>query len=112
MEPIRPFERTQRSSKKTNLTMNIYAINVCTDTKNTDRYDKVAVNEYPVIVLGTRTELDNHLKSNEMKAFIKKLFRTQSLYDAGVFRIRCIDSYDWYIDEFELPIKDFVEIYY
>ena len=92
--------------------MNIYAINVCTDTKNTDRYDKVAVNEYPVIVLGTRTELTNHLKSNEMKAFIKNLFRTQSLYDAGVFRIRCIDSCDWYIDEFELPIKDYVEIFY
>ena len=92
--------------------MNIYAINVCTDTKNTDRYDKVAVNEYPVIVLGTRTELTNHLKSNEMKVFIKNLFRTQVLYDAGVFRIRCIDSYDWYIDEFELPIKDYVEIFY
>lgn len=92
--------------------MNIYAINICTDTKNTDRYDKVAVNEYPVIVLGTRTELNNYLKSNEMKAFIKKLFRTQSLYDAGVFRIRCIESKDWYINEFEIPIKEFVEIYY
>ena len=30
--------------------MKTYAINLCTDTKNTDRYDKVAVNKFPMLI--------------------------------------------------------------
>ena len=92
--------------------MNIYAINICTDTKNTDRYDKVAVNKYPVIVLGTNTELEKYLRSNEMKVFVKDLFRTKQLYDAGVFKIRCVNSLDWEITEFEYPTNKWVELFY
>ena len=43
--------------------MNIYAINICTDTKNTDRYDQVAVNKFPIIVIGTHEELVKYLMS-------------------------------------------------
>ena len=92
--------------------MNIYAINVCTDTKNTDRYETVAVNKYPVIVVGTNSELVNYLRSEDMKKFIKELFRTQNLYDAGVFRIRIVDTQYYDVTQDELSVKDFVKLEY
>lgn len=92
--------------------MYIYAINICTDTKITDRYDKVAVNEYPVIVIGTEVELVKYLRSLDMAAFIKDLFRTRNLYEAAVFRIRKVDSNDYWVHQFEYKVKDYVDVQY
>ena len=91
--------------------MNIYAVNICTDTKNTDRYDKVAVNPYPIIVVGNENDLINHLSSECSKDYIKRLFRIKTLYDNGVFRIRCVDK-DYYVREFEWDIPKICEINY
>lgn len=92
--------------------MNIYAINICTDTKNTDRYDQVAVNKFPIIVIGTHEELVKYLKSDDMKKFVKDLFRTQNLYDVAVFRIRSVDTRDYEVNSDEMLIKDFITIDY
>lgn len=92
--------------------MNIYAINICTDTKNTDRYDKVAVNKYPIIAIGTHEELIKYLKSDEMHKFIQDLFRTKHLYEAAVFRVRSVDTRDYEVNSDEMLVKDFVHIDY
>ena len=92
--------------------MNIYAINICTDTKNTDRYDQVAVNKFPIIVIGTHEELVKYLNSDDMKKFVKDLFRTQNLYDVAVFRIRSVDTRDYEVNSDEMLIKDFITIDY
>lgn len=92
--------------------MNIYAINICTDTKNTDRYDKVAVNKYPIIVIGTHEELVKYLKSDEMRDFVKNLFRTQNLYDAAVFKVRSVDTRDYEVNSDDMIVKDFVGLEY
>lgn len=89
----------------------IYAINICTNTKNSDRYDKVAVNPYPIIVIGTQNTLKDVLSSEKTQFYIKNLFRVKSLYDSGVFRIRHIDK-DKYVDEFEWSIPEICEIEY
>lgn len=89
----------------------IYVINVCTDTKSTDRYDKVAVNPYPVIVIGDERDMMEKLISDETKSFVKDLLRTQQLYDGGVFRIRHIHK-DYSVDEFELSIPNTCKIEY
>ena len=91
--------------------MHIYAINICTDTKNTDRYDKVAVNPYPIIVFGNEEELKKHLSSEHTKAYIKSLFRTKNLYDVGVFRIRWVDK-EYFVKEFERSIPEYCPIEY
>lgn len=91
----------------------IYAINVCTITKHTDRYDKVAVNDYPVIIVCDEGELNEYLRSDDMKNFIISLFRTKKLYDAAVFRIRKISTtipYD--VEQLEVPVKEYVDVVY
>lgn len=92
--------------------MNVYAINICTDTKNTDRYDKVAVNKYPIIVIGTHEELVKYLKSDEMRDFVKNLFRTQNLYDAAVFKVRSVNTRDYEVNSDDMIVKDFVGLEY
>lgn len=91
--------------------LDVYAINICTNTKEQDRYDKVACNPYPIIVLGNEVELKHKLSSNETKDYIKNLFRTKQLYDVSVFRVRHI-SKDYYIDEFEWKVSDICQIDY
>lgn len=89
--------------------MNIFAINICTDTKSTDRYNKVAVNPYPIIVISSLDNLKDKLSNDDTKQFIKNLFRTKPLYDSAVFRIRSVDD-EGMVDEFEWKVSDICEL--
>ena len=91
--------------------MNIYAINICTDTKTNDRYHKVAVNPYPIIVFGDENDLKMHLQSDATNAYIKNLFRTKQLFDAAVYRIRVIPEDRW-VKEFEWKLPDINKVNY
>ena len=88
----------------------IYAINICTDTTPHDRYDKVAVNTYPIIVFGVFDELLKHLQSEDTKNHVKNLLRTKTLYEVAVFRIREINGDN--VREFELKLPDVINIEY
>lgn len=90
--------------------MNIYAINVCTDTKTNDRYHKVAVNEYPIIIIGNDEDLRKYLSSEDTNKYIKGLFRTKQLYDVSVYRIRKIVGNN--VEEIEWKIPDINNIVY
>lgn len=91
--------------------MKIYCINLCTDTKNTDRYDKVAVNKYPIIIrCDSLDDLKKHLSSNETSDFIKKLLKQKHLYENSVFYIREIDKN--MINEFCLDVVSLNNIIY
>lgn len=69
--------------------MKIYAINLCTDTKNTDRYDKVAVNKYPMIVkCKGNDELKEFLSKDETVKYVKDLLKQKHLYETAVYYIR------------------------
>ena len=88
-----------------------YAINLCTDTKNTDRYDKVAVNKYPIIIRCENDEqMKQYLSSKETSDYIKELLKYKHLYESAVFFIRKIDKAN--ITEITLNITDLVEIDY
>lgn len=89
--------------------MTIFAINICTDTKSTDRYNKVAVNPYPIIMIGSLESLKSKLNNDDTKQFVKNLFRTKSLYDSAVFRIRSVDNKGM-VDEFEWKVSDICEL--
>lgn len=73
--------------------MKTYVINLCTDTKNTDRYDKVAVNKFPMIVrCDDINELKNILSNKNTSEFIKENLKQKHLYETAVFYIREIDN--------------------
>lgn len=83
--------------------MKTYVINLCTDTKNTDRYDKVAVNKFPMIVrCDDINKLKNILSNKNTSEFIKENLKQKHLYESAVFYIRSIDQNS--IDEFCLDV--------
>lgn len=71
--------------------MKTYAINLVTDTKYTDIYDKVALNKYPIIVrCKTESELKDILSSNQTTEYVRSLIKSKRTYDASVWMIRSI----------------------
>lgn len=73
--------------------MKIYAINIATDTKNTDMYDKVSINKYPIIAMCKDIdELMIFLRNDQTTQFIKDNLKTQKLYDNALYYIREIDK--------------------
>lgn len=91
--------------------MKIYVINLCVDTKNTDRYDKVAVNKYPMIIkCNDINELKEILSNKETSDFIKDNLKQKHLYETAVFYIREINGNN--IEEFCLNVVSLNNIEY
>ena len=71
--------------------MKTYAINLVTSTKNTDLYEKVAVNKFPIIVIcKTEDELKQFLSSKESNDYVKRMLRTKKLYEESQWCIRSV----------------------
>lgn len=91
--------------------MKIYTINLCTDTKNTDRYDKVAVNKFPIIMKCCDVdELKKYLGNEETANYVKSMLKQKHLYETAVFYIREVDGNS--INELTLSVVDLMEINY
>ena len=71
--------------------MKTYTINLVVDTKNTDIYDKVALNKFPIIVrCKTEAELKDMLASESTKEFIKEHIKSKKVFDSAMWNIRSI----------------------
>lgn len=91
--------------------MKTYVINLCTDTKNTDRYDKVAVNKFPMLVRCKDIDkLKEVLGDKKTSDFIKENLKQKHLYETAVFYIREIDGNN--INEFCLDVIELNKIEY
>lgn len=91
--------------------MKIYTINLCTDTKNTDRYDKVAVNKFPIIMKCSDVdELKKYLGNEETANYVKSMLKQKHLYESAVFYIREIDGNS--INELTLSVVELMKINY
>lgn len=91
--------------------MKIYAVNLCTDTKNTDRYDKVSVNKFPMIIkCNDIEELKQILSNHNTTEFIKNNIKQKHLYDTAVFYVRELDGNN--ISEFRINVIDVNNIDY
>lgn len=91
--------------------MKIYAVNLCTDTKNTDRYDKVSVNKFPMIIkCNDIEELKQILSNHNTTEFIKNNIKQKHLYDTAVFYVRELDGNN--ISEFCINVIDVNNIDY
>lgn len=92
--------------------MKTYAINLVTDTKHTDIYDKVALNKFPIIVrCKTESELKDMLISAGTVGFVKNMIRTQRLFDAAYWMIRSIYK-NGEVREIVWKVSDLVSIDY
>ena len=91
--------------------MKIYAINVVTSTKNKELYERVAVNEKPLIIYCENEErLKEILKTKN--DYINSILKTEILYNHASYIIREISlSLINEIRDFEIPVKDITLIY-
>lgn len=88
-----------------------YVINLCTDTKNTDRYDKVAVNKYPMIIRCENIDkLKEYISNQKIMLFIKEHLKHKHLYETAVFYIRSINNNK--INEFCWNVPEIIQIEY
>ena len=91
--------------------MKTYTINLCTDTKNTDRYDKVAVNKFPIIMKCSDVdELKKYLGNEETANYVKSMLKQKHLYETAVFYITEIDGNS--INELTLSVVELMKINY
>lgn len=86
-----------------------FVINICVPTAGTDRYPEVAINQYPVVVLGREYDLHNALRSDTVRDFIKHHILKKSLYKDAKFYIRHLlrDNTD---ERMVIPVPEMVVI--
>lgn len=92
--------------------MKTYAINLVTDTKYTDIYDKVALNKFPMIAIcKTESELKEFLSSQDTIDFVKNMIKNHKLFEASYWMIRCIYS-DGEVREISWKVSDMISVDY
>lgn len=85
--------------------MKTYAVNLVVDTKNTDIYDKVALNKFPIIIkCKTEAELKEILSQELAQKFIQDHIKSQRVFDTAEWFIRCI--YDENVREIVWKVTD------
>ena len=85
--------------------MKTYAVNLVVDTKNTDIYDKVALNKFPIIIkCKTEAELKEILSQELAQKFIQDHIKSQRVFDSAEWFIRCI--YDENVREIIWKVTD------
>lgn len=91
--------------------MKIYAINIVTSTKNKELYERVAVNEKPLIICCENEErLKEILKTKN--SYIRNILKTETLYNHASYVVREISlSFLNEVRDFEIPVKDIILIY-
>lgn len=65
-----------------------FVINICVPTAGNDHYPEVAINQYPMVVLGRESDLNKALGSDMVRKFVRHNIRKYSLYKDAKFYIR------------------------
>lgn len=93
--------------------MNIYTINIVTTTKNKELYERVSVNEYPLVIKCLDRDRLKLILS-EKKEYIKNNLKTETLYNHAQYYIREINlnKIQYNVDDFNWNVKDITIISY
>lgn len=70
--------------------IDIYTINICVPTRDGDRYKRVAINEYPIIMIGLIEDVKKQLK--QLKDYIYEMVPSDQLREQATFNIRRVDK--------------------
>lgn len=90
--------------------MKTYVVNLVVDTKNTDIYDKVALNKFPIIIkCKTEAELKEILTQEMAQTFIQDHIKSQRVFDSAEWFVRCIYEDNvreivWKVSELNNPL--------
>lgn len=90
--------------------MKTYVVNLVVDTKNTDIYDKVALNKFPIIIkCKTEAELKEILTQEMAQTFLQSHIKSQRVFDTAEWFVRCIYESDvreiiWKVSELNNPL--------
>lgn len=90
--------------------MKTYVVNLVVDTKNTDIYDKVALNKFPIIIkCKTEAELKEILTQEIAQTFIQDHIKSRRVFDSAEWFVRCIYENDvreivWKVSELNNPL--------
>lgn len=75
--------------------MKIYVINLVVNTKNTDIYDKVALNKFPIIIkCKTESELKDILTQEQTNKFVRNNIKSLKIFNNAEWYIRHICEND------------------
>lgn len=75
--------------------MNTYAINLVVDNINRDIYDKVSLNDLPIIIkCKSDEELKKILSQDISNKYLQKYIKTHKTFDNAEWYIRCIYDND------------------
>lgn len=90
--------------------MKTYVVNLVVDTKNTDIYDKVALNKFPIIIkCKTEAELKDILTQDIAQQFLYNNIKSQRVFDTAEWFVRCVYENDvreivWKVSELNNPL--------
>lgn len=94
--------------------MKTYAINLIVDTKNTDIYDKVALNKFPIVVYcKNESELKQNLSEKpEIIDYVKQVIKSQRVFDTAEWNVRSIyyTENDMYVRELVWKVSEMIQL--
>ena len=89
-----------------NYMQDIWAINIVVPTTDsTDRYDRVSINEAPIICFGRETQVTDYVNGDSWKGFIRSKFDNKELWDQAIYKIRHMWRDEGFWDSRELEWK-------
>jgi len=84
-----------------------FSINLCVPTLGHDKYDKVAVNKFPIIVLGRESDLINMLSSDKVKDWVLHTIRDPELFKEAEWFIQHLHR-DNTVEKHQYPVQQFI----
>ena len=91
--------------------LDIWTINIVAPTTGNDRYEKVALNEYPIICLGRINEVHKALRE-EMPKRLKTLIVNKDLWQDTYYYIRHINRPNgyWEDEKYEWKASEYTDL--
>lgn len=85
----------------------IYTINIVTDTRKGDAYDKVAINKWPIIYKTSKSP-DEFIYSTPMISQLQALIKNDTTRNKASLYVRALHD-DMTYDDYEYSVKEILE---
>lgn len=85
----------------------VYAINIVTNTRSGDAYDRVAINPYPIIYIGNES-VEDVLRDDDLLEVLRGYIKNETTYNKASLMIRSVDGLD--VCEYEYPVSNLLSM--
>lgn len=80
----------------------VYAINIVTNTRSGDAYDRVAINPYPIIYIGNES-MEDVLRDDDLLEVLRGYIKNETTYNKASLMIRSVDGLE--VEEHIYPLS-------